>query len=216
MIDFVIQSNWQTPRLEGAMENRITRISRAAMMGVAWATAWLPLGMAGGRLIVGELEPEHIGGPLFAGFICGAMFSELTGMASGRRRLIDLSSYRAAAFGAASGFFAGVLPFVLGDNGRYQAGWSTLIVAISAITVGIAAVRLRGLTFSRAAIPAAVGSGLLAGVVPWILSTQNGIERFLPVAIITGLSVIGALSGFLSRPVARWFGTVHPGMEGQS
>jgi len=117
----------------------VTRISRAAMMGLAWAGAWVLAGLLPARLIVGELEPEHIGGPLYAGFICGAIFSELAGMASGRRRLDDLSSYRAAAWGAMSGLCVGVLPFVLGDDGSYSAGWATTVVAISSIAAGIAA-----------------------------------------------------------------------------
>jgi hypothetical protein len=187
------------------MNKWITPISRAAMMGLAWALAWLPFGVAGGRLLVGEVEPEHLAGPLFSGFLCGAMFTALTGMASGRRRLGDLSALRAAAWGAASGLFVGVLPFVLGDNGRYQAGWSTTIVAISFMVTGVAARRrLPELSSFRVATLVAVVTGLLSGVLPWILTNQNGIERFLPVALIAGLCVIGAVSALLSQSAARW------------
>ena len=51
----------------------VTTFSRALMMGLAWAAAWLPVGMIAGALLVGELEPEHIGGPLYAGIPCGAI-----------------------------------------------------------------------------------------------------------------------------------------------
>lgn len=185
----------------------MTRISRAALMGLAWAGIWVLAGLVPARLIAGELEPEHIGGPFYVGFICGTVFSELAGIASGRRRLDDLSSYRAAAWGAAGGLFVGVLPFVLGDDGSYSAGWAMSVVAISSIAAGVAASRHRlgELSLFRAAILAAVVSGLLAGVLPWILGNQNGIERFLPVAVIGSLTVLSALSAFVSLPVARWF-----------
>lgn len=41
------------------MEKWVTAISRAFMMGLAWATVWVPVGMLAGQRIVGELEPEH-------------------------------------------------------------------------------------------------------------------------------------------------------------
>jgi hypothetical protein len=188
------------------MEKLVTRISRAAIMGLAWAGVWVAVGLLPARLIVGELEPEHIGGPLYAGFICGAVFSELAGIASGRRRLDELSSSQAAVWGAASGLFVGVLPFVLGDNGAYQAGWTLAIVATSATAAGIAAGRRRLGEWSsfRAATLVAVVSGLLAGALPWFLTTQHSIERFLPVAVIGGLSLLSALSACVSQSVSRW------------
>jgi hypothetical protein len=185
----------------------VTRISRAATMGLAWAAAWVLAGLLPARLIVGELEPEHIGGPLYAGFICGTLFAELAGIASGRRRLAELSPYRAAAWGALSGLFVGVLPFVLGsgDISDYQAVWATTIVATSATAAGFAAGRRRlgeGSIFP-AAILAAVVSGLLVGAPLWFLATQNSIERFLPVAVIGGLTALSALSACVSLAVAR-------------
>lgn len=56
------------------------RIGRTAMMGLAWAAAWVPVGSLAGWLMVGELEPEWIGGPLYTGFLCGAMFSAVAGL----------------------------------------------------------------------------------------------------------------------------------------
>ena len=98
------------------MERLVTRFSRAAMMGLAFVAAWLPIGVIAGPLYVGELEPEHIGGPLYTGLVCGTVFSVLAGITSGRR-LGDLSAYQAAAWGAMSGLFTGMLPFVLGAGG---------------------------------------------------------------------------------------------------
>jgi hypothetical protein len=184
----------------------VTRISRAAMMGLAWGVVWVMAGLLPFRLIVGELDPEHIGGPLYAGFIGGALFSALAGLASDRCRLDELSASRAAALGALSGLFTGVLPFVIGDNGRYQNGWSIAIVATCATVAGIVAARHRRRTGSSfpAATVAAVVSGLLTGPLWWFLTTQDHSTRLLPVAVIGGISVLGALSAFASPLIARW------------
>jgi len=187
----------------------ITRFSRAAMMGLAFAGAWLPIGMVGGPLYVGELEPEHLGGPLYAGFICGVVFFALAGLASGRR-LGEMSASQTAAWGAVSGLFTGMLPFVLGEGHAtdYEAVWSMAIVAICSIAAGMAASRgwLGALTPARAAILAAIVSGVPAGGGLWILtsSSQNGLERFLPLFLMGGLTGLGALTGFVLPSIARW------------
>jgi hypothetical protein len=98
------------------MKKWFERVSRAVVMGLAWAAAWIPVGVLAGLVIVGEAEPEHIGGPLYAGFLCGALFAAVAGIAAGRRRLDELSVAQAGARGAVSGLLVGVLPFVLGGN----------------------------------------------------------------------------------------------------
>lgn len=85
------------------------------MIGLGWAAAWLLPSMIVGSIRVGEVEPEHIGGAL-AGFPSGFLFAFFAGIASGRRRLGDLSLARAAACGAVSGAIVGMLPFVIGDQ----------------------------------------------------------------------------------------------------
>jgi len=57
------------------MQKWATRISRPFMMGLAWGLLWVPGGVLVGRLIVGEVEPEWVGAPLYAGFLCGVSFS---------------------------------------------------------------------------------------------------------------------------------------------
>lgn len=117
------------------MSKWMTRIGRTLMMGLAWAAAWVPVGMVVGTLIVGELEPEHIGGPLYAGFLCGAIFSVVAGIASGRRRLSELSASRAAGWGALSGLLVGALPFVLGGSQSSEPPlWIQLAVVIGSLT----------------------------------------------------------------------------------
>jgi hypothetical protein len=85
-------------------------------MGLAWALVWIGAGVVLGPIYAGELEPEHIGGPLYAGLIAGTLFSAVAGLASGRRRLEDLSPLRAGTYGALVGAVVGMLPFVIGDQ----------------------------------------------------------------------------------------------------
>jgi hypothetical protein len=185
-----------------------TWLSRALLMGLAWAAVWVPLGAVAARLIAGDLDPEHVGGPLYGGFLCGTLFSGLAGLASSRRWLDELSPTAAACWGAASGLFVGVLPFVIGDNGSYENAWSTTVVTISAVLAGTVARRHRG-RFLRAAALAAVVSGLLAGVLPYILGSRNDSERFVPLVVIGGLTGLSAASALVSVQAARWFRKQH-------
>jgi hypothetical protein len=183
----------------------MSRISRDLTIGLSWAVTWVLAGLLPARLIAGNLNPEHIGGPLYAGFACGVLFVELAGSASGRRRLNELSSYRAAFHGAVGGLFVGVLPFVIGDNGRYQSGWSLLIVAAAATLAGIVARRWLG---EGSVLPAltlvAVITGILAGALPWFLTTEDRLARLLPLGLMIGMAAVSALSGVASRFVVRW------------
>src|SRR5687767_15577413 len=83
-------------RRRGTMDSFITRISRAAVMGLGWAFVWVVVGVVGAGLFLDELDPPHIGGPLYSGFVCGTLFSAVGGFASGRRRLEDMSLAGAA------------------------------------------------------------------------------------------------------------------------
>lgn len=115
----------------------VNRFCRALMMGLAWGALWVPVGLVGARMTVGELDPEHIGGPLYAGFLCGSVFSAFAGIASGRRRLGELSFLRAGAWGAVSGVLVGALPFVLGEDqhGSDRPLWVLPVVVTSAMTL---------------------------------------------------------------------------------
>lgn len=93
----------------------VTALSRAALMGLGWAAAWLIPSMIGGSLRHGEVEPQHIGGAL-AGFPSGFLFAFFAGIASGRCRLSDLSIARAGACGAVSGAIIGMLPTLIGSQ----------------------------------------------------------------------------------------------------
>jgi hypothetical protein len=91
------------------MKKGFNRIGRATIMGLAWAAVWAPVGALAGWLLVGELEPEHIGGPLYAGFVCGAIFAVVAGRAGGGGALDEMSLPRSGMVGALSGLVAGAL-----------------------------------------------------------------------------------------------------------
>jgi len=121
------------------MPHWITRTGRALLMGLAWAAVWVPAGAVVGSLMVGEMEPEHIGGSLYAGFLCGSVFSAVAGLASGRRRLAEFSYVRAAVLGAAGGLLVGALPFVLGDqHGTDRPLWILPVIVMSVMSLASA------------------------------------------------------------------------------
>jgi Na+/proline symporter len=123
------------------MEKWVTRISRALMMGLAWAGVWVPAGAAVAGLMLDELDPEHIGGPLYSGFICGSIFSAVAGIAADRCRLSELSWSRAAVSGAVSGLLVSVLWWflvllsVVGDTNPEPLPWHLLGAVLPSMTV---------------------------------------------------------------------------------
>jgi hypothetical protein len=97
------------------MEQWVTRISRAFMMGLAWAVAWMPIGLLIGFIVDrdGSMDEPWIAVGTYPGFFCGVVFSAVVGMAAGRRRLRDLSLPFAGARGLVSGLLVGGLWVVL-------------------------------------------------------------------------------------------------------
>ena len=98
------------------MEKWLIRLCRAAMMGIGWGAAWVPVSLSVGPVIerfTGLVdEPWFIAG-VITGFPCGAVFSVIAGIATERRALDELPVGRAAALGAASGLLVGVAWLVL-------------------------------------------------------------------------------------------------------
>src|SRR5262245_23718203 len=134
------------------MKSWLTPIGRALMMGFAWFGAWLFPSLIVGRIIVGELEPEMIGGPLYAGVFCGTVFSVLSGLASGRRRLEDMALTQAAAWGALTGVVAGMVLFLVGDESggphfvlgvRLPVFVVSCLIALCALTAVVSSITFR-------------------------------------------------------------------------
>src|SRR5687767_11775033 len=119
------------------MQTLATQFGRAALMGLAWAAAWLLPSLIGGSIRHGEVEPQHIGGAL-AGFPSGFLFAFFAGIASGRRRLGDLSLARAVACGVVSGALIGMLPSLIGS--QHAPGDRPLWVLPVVMTAGMSAI----------------------------------------------------------------------------
>ena len=196
--------------MTSALVHSLVTIGRACAIGAAWAAAWTPVGMLLGTWIVGELEPEHIGGSLYPSFICGTVFGGLAGTASGRRRINEMPAFRAATWGTAAGVFVGLIPFAAGegDFDRYQNEWKMTIIGMAVVVASMAA-HLRwlgGLTAFRAAILAFVIATLVVGLLPVLLSGPKGLEPWSALVIVAALCpLLGGVSGFLSPPIARWW-----------
>ncbi len=110
------------------MKNWLRRIRGAFRMGLTWAAAWGGVGAILGLL--GFLGPPFMGPPFMeplggllggvsfgvAGFIAGASFSTVLGIAEGRRRFDEMSLPRFAFWGAAGGLLLSMLFFLLGGG----------------------------------------------------------------------------------------------------
>jgi hypothetical protein len=97
------------------MEKWMIRIGRGVAMGLGWGAAWVPVALLVGRIVDPNDsmdEPWLVVGML-PGFLCGAVFSAVAGIADGRHGLYELSFSRAGAWGVASGLLVGGLWLVL-------------------------------------------------------------------------------------------------------
>jgi hypothetical protein len=72
---------------------------------------------------------------VYPGFLCGAVFAGVLGIAEGRRRLAELALSRAGAWGAVSGLLVGVLPFVLGTVNDKLSLWLWGVVITGSVTL---------------------------------------------------------------------------------
>ena len=105
-------------------------------MGAAWAGLWLLPSMIVGSAIVGELEPEHIGGAIYAGVPCGFVFSLLSGHASSLRRWVEMSATRAFLLGALSGPILVAILLLLGSDA--DNGWRLWVPVTAALSIASA------------------------------------------------------------------------------
>jgi hypothetical protein len=113
-----------------------SRISRALVTALAWAVTWLPIGLLIGFIVDrdGSMDEPWIGVGTFPGFLCGAVFGLVTGMAIGRRTLDELSLPRSGFYGAMSGLLVSVvwLALVLASD---PPKWAFELSVVCAITV---------------------------------------------------------------------------------
>ena len=115
-------------------------------MGLAWAAAWMPLGLIVGFIVDrdGKMDEPWIAVGAYPGFLCGLVFAVMAGYASHRGSLGELSYSEAAFRGAASGLQVGAFWFavvLISDppRGLFEAGIVAGIALASALS-GAAAV----------------------------------------------------------------------------
>ncbi len=80
------------------MEKWLIRIGRGVGMGLGWGAAWVPVSLLVGLLIIdpdNSMDEPWVLAGMYAGFLCGAVFSAVARTADGRRRLDELSLSRA-------------------------------------------------------------------------------------------------------------------------
>ncbi|MET0396425.1 MAG: hypothetical protein ABW277_06355 [Longimicrobiaceae bacterium] len=126
------------------MKKWLTGIRGAFLTGLAWAVAWAPLAVLAGMIVDPDnsMDEMWVAIGAYPGFLCGAVFVAVLGIAEGRRGLEGSPLSRVAAWGAVAGVLVGVLPFTIGEPtsavplwqllGGF-AGSTTLLSALSAV-----------------------------------------------------------------------------------
>lgn len=119
------------------MNKWLRRIRSAFLMALAWAVVWAPVGVLIGMIVdpSDSMEEMWVAVGAYPGFLCGAIFSAVLGIAEGHRRLDKLSLSRIGIWGAASGLLVGVLPFVLGTVNTELPLWLWGIAIIGSVTL---------------------------------------------------------------------------------
>ena len=113
------------------------RIFVVILVALAWAVVWSPVGVLTGIIVDpgGSMDEMWVAIGAYPGFLCGAVFAAVVGIAEGRRRLNEIVLSRVAAWGAVSGLVVGVIPFVLGTVNSALPLWLWSIVTVGAVTI---------------------------------------------------------------------------------
>ena len=91
------------------MKKWLIRIGRGVALGLGWGAAWVPVAWLLALIVDpnDSMDEPWLGVGMLPGFLCGAVFSAVAGIADGRCGLDELSSSQAGARGAASGLLVG-------------------------------------------------------------------------------------------------------------
>lgn len=119
------------------MNMYVKRIVVVVLVAVGWAVVWSPVGVLAGIILDpgGSLDEMWVAIGAYPGFLCGAVFSAVIGIAGGRRGLDELLLSRVAAWGAVSGLLVGVLPFLVGTVNTALPLWLWGVATVGAVTI---------------------------------------------------------------------------------
>ena len=119
------------------MNTWLRRIRGAVLMALTWAVVWAPVGVLIGMIVDpnDSMEEMWIAVGAYPGFLCGAVFFAVLGIAEGRCRFDELSLSRVGAWGAVSGLLVGVLPFVVGTPNPVLPLWMWGVIIIGPVTL---------------------------------------------------------------------------------
>ena len=113
------------------------RIFNVVLVALAWAVVWSPVGVLTGIIVDpgGSMDEMWVAIGAYPGFLCGAVFSAVIGIAEGRRGFDSLRLSRFAAWGAVSGLLVGALPFLVGTVNTALPLWLWGVVTVGALTI---------------------------------------------------------------------------------
>lgn len=119
------------------MSMYLRRIFVVVLVAVGWAVVWSPVGVLTGIIVDpgGSMDEMWVAIGAYPGFLCGAVFYAVVGIAEGRRRLDALTLSRVGAWGAASGLLVGVLPFLVGTVNPALPLWLWGVITVGAVTI---------------------------------------------------------------------------------
>ena len=115
----------------------LRRIRSAGLMALTWAVVWAPVGVLIGMIVdpSDSMEEMWVAVGAYPGFLCGAIFSAVLGIAESRRRFDELSLLRVSTYGAVSGLLVGMLPFVVGTVNTELPLWLWGVIIIGSVTL---------------------------------------------------------------------------------
>lgn len=139
------------------------RIGRAALMGLIWAVGWVPVGVLAGLIVDPDNSMDEMWGAIgaYPGFLCALVAFALSGIATGRRSVRELSLSRAGALGAMAGAIVATPPSILvtAETADSISGWlpGTLllgsVVLLSTVSAVFSLALIRWRSRSKAARP---------------------------------------------------------------
>lgn len=113
------------------------RIRGAFVTGLAWAVGWASVAVLVGLIVDpdGSMDEMWVAIGAYPGFLCGALFCAVLGIAARGRRLDELPLARVLSWGAAVGLLVGAFPFTVGEPTSELPLWQLASIVVGSITL---------------------------------------------------------------------------------